>query len=197
MGICRKIRDSLIEALIIYDMVAPDKPRQIEGLARRIRRHNMLTGPFTDHLSRYMGMPGIGKIRPDLITDHKAVISSENLHCLLDFLCCPDSPARIMRRAENYKPDLILTDLTLHVLIVHPPDPTFILLQITEHRTPPLADNISDKTDIIWPVKKNTVSGLCQYINHARDKSVHTIFISDLFPRESCHMIAFFLPSDN
>ena len=197
MGICRKVRDSLIEILIIYDMVASDKPRQVEGLARRIRRQDMLTGPFTDHLSRHMGMPGIGKIRPDLITDHKAVISAEDLHCLFDFLSCPDSPARIMRRTENCKPDLILTDLTLHVLIVHPPDPTLILLEIAEHRTPSLVDNISDKTYIIWPMKKNPVSGLCQHINHARDKSVHTIFISDMLPREPCHMIAFFLPADN
>ena len=92
---------------------------------------------------------------------------------------------------------MIFTDLPLHIFIVHAPESVLILLQITVHRPPALADDVTNEAHIIGPVQKNFVAGLRQHIDRARDKSVHAVFISDIFSGETCHMVPLLLPPDD
>ena len=92
-----KSGDLFIQCLIVDNMVASNQSCQIKGLARRIRCKDMLACPVADHLGRNVGVSGIRQIRPDLITDHQAVISLKHIHCFFNFFSGPHPAAWIMR----------------------------------------------------------------------------------------------------
>ena len=92
---------------------------------------------------------------------------------------------------------MIFPYLTVHLVIIHAPDALAVLLQITVNRAPSLADDVPDKAHVIRPMQKNPVARLCQYIDRARDKAMHSVFISDILSGKTRHMIPLLLPSDN
>ena len=72
----------------------------------------------------------------------------EQFHCLLDFPALPDTSARIVRRAEDCRVDMVFCDFLLHIGKIHPPDSVSILFQRTVNRMIAAAVQNAGKTYI-------------------------------------------------
>ena len=110
------------ESRIVNHMIGTDKPREAERLAGGIKSDCPVFCILRNRLRRDMPVTGHNNITPDFIRDHEAVIGRIDFHGFLDFPSFPDATARIVRRTENGKMNMVLSKLTIHILIVHAPD---------------------------------------------------------------------------
>ena len=81
----------------------------------------MVMCPVAYRLCRGVDIVIHHEVGPDFIGDDSAVVSLVNLHRLCDLVTGPDAATGIMRVAEDRDVDMVLLDLTVHVVVVHAP----------------------------------------------------------------------------
>ena len=169
------------QILVINDVIAAGQARQIEGFGGGIHRHRVLSCPVVHHQGGGVLMTGVHNIRPDFIADYQTLILFKHLHGLFQLPALPHTARRVVGRAEDGQMDLVLPQLPVHVLIVHPPYSLRILHKGAVHRHPPQHIHIRLEAHIDRAVQKNSVAGGGQGLHRAGHAAVHPVFIADVF----------------
>ena len=105
----------------------------------------------------------------------------ENFHRLLDLPRLPDTPAGVVRVAENRRMDVMIDDLLFHIFEIHAPDAIFIMNQRTVDNVVAIVFNDMRKTDIGRAVQEHIVAARTEHIQRTDNTSEHTVFVSDVF----------------
>ena len=177
--------DTFPQCPVVNNMVAAHQPRQIEGLGGRIESNGVLVGIAADTLGRDMAVSLQNEVGPDLIADHFDIIFFKNGKGPFQFLPVPDTAAGIMRRTENRSMDMMIADLLLHVVKIHPPvsltGRCLLIEQGAVHDPVAVVAQCIGKTDIGRCVDQDVVAAGAEDIEGADDSPQHTVLISDTF----------------
>ena len=76
---------------------------------------------------------------------------------------------------------MVLFDLPVHVIVIHAPDPVFILHKFAEDHLHAGGSCVDCVAEIERAVKKDAVTGFREHSQRSRNKAVDSIFISDVF----------------
>src|SRR5699024_7593333 len=189
--------DPIPQITAVDDVKAANQSGKIERLAGRVSCRHVFSCPLICHLRRDMPMSGKSKIRPDLITDHIAVVCLVDIHRLLQLPALPDTSRRTVRGTEDGKMYAVLFQLPIHILIVHPPDPAAVFLERTVNRYASQALNVLPEPEIERAVEEDPVSGFGEHLDRARHKSVDAVLVADMLFLQSGHAEMLFLPADD
>ena len=179
---------------IIDDVIAAHQARQIKGLGGSVQGHRPQSGILADHLGGDVGMSFQDQIRPDLVGDHIHIIFPEQFHGPLQLPSLPDTAAGIVGRTEDGGVDPAFFQFLLHILIIHPPDPFFIPLQIGKLQMEPVVLQAVGKADVGRRVDQHMIPVGAEDLQGADHPAQNAVLISDMLRRQSGNAVAAGLP---
>ena len=182
---------------IVDHMIRTYKPRQTKGFAGGIESYRPVFCIIRNRLRGDVPIAGHNNVTPDFIGDHNAVIGCIDFHRFLDFPAFPDAPAWIVRRTEDGEMNVVLTDLPIHIFIVHPPDTGIVPLQFAENHLSAEPVECASKADIRRGMHQNTLTRCRKGTDSRAYSPQHAVFISDGFLRQAGITFSFPMPADN
>ena len=182
---------------IVDDMIRTDQSGQVEGLGGCVDGNGPVFRIFAHGLGGDVLMSGECQIGPDLVGNHHAVVLSINLHGGLDLLPFPYTAAGIVRGAENGEMDVVFPDFPIHILVIHPPNAVFILLQIAQNDLPAVVLQRSGETDIGRGVQEYSLAGSRKGLQGGSNAAENAVFIADLLFGKPFHSVSRFLPGND
>ena len=138
-----------------------------------------------------------GEVGPYLVGDDVHVVLPEELHGLFQFPALPDAAAGVVGRAEDGGVDLVVRQLFLHILEVHPPDMAFILEQGAVDNAVAAILQTAGEADVGGRVEENLVSPGADGPQGAENTAQNAVFIADALPGQTGDAVAVLLPADN
>ena len=193
-GFCR---DTVAQVRVVNDVVAADKPGQVEGFAGRIERHRALARVGADALGGNMLIPVEDQVGPDFVRNDKAVVGFVDLHRLLDLPALPHAAGRVVRAAEDRHMDVVLLQLAVHILKVHAPDALLVKIQRRMNDLVTVVGDAAGKADIGRAVQQHAVAGGRKGGQRADHTAKHAVFIADMFGQHALDIVALLLPADD
>ena len=188
--------DAVSQALVVYDVVGANQAGQVEGLARRVESHRAVASIVGDALRGHVPVARQDEVAPDLVGDHHAVVLAVQLHGALDLPALPDAPARVVRRAEHGGVDVVLGELGLHVLEVHPPDAVLVDLERRVHDGEAVVLQALGEANVGRAVEKDLVAGRNKAVERGHHAAKHAVLVANVLGREAGDAVAGLLPAD-
>ena len=137
------------------------------------------------------------EVGPDLVGDDHNVVVPIDLHGLFQLPALPHPAAGVVRRTEHGGMNLILLELSVHIVKVHPPHAVLIQLQGAENDAVAVAFDAVGEADVGGGVDKDFVSGGTQHPQGADQSAQHAVFIADARPSQASDVVARLLPADD
>ena len=89
-------------------------------------------------------------VTPNLIGDDNTIVCCIHLHGLLDFFALPDASKWIMGRTKDSDMNVMFTQTSSHIFIIHTPHSLLIADEWGKFNTIPSILNTAGKANIRW-----------------------------------------------
>ena len=188
---------AVAQRLVIDDVVAADQARQVKRLAGRIEGNRAHAGILAHRLRRDMLVTRQDDIGPNLIRDHHAIVLAIDVHGTFDLVAPPYAAAGIVRRAEHRGMDVVLGELSLHVLKVHAPHAPIVELKRAVDNAIARGFDRLGKADVGGTVDQYRIARLDICAQRRHDTAQHAVFVADMLRRQALNAVATALPFDD
>ncbi len=187
----------VLPPLVIDNVIAAHQARQVEGLAGGVHGGGALPGVLGNGLGGDVLVAVEHQVGPDLVRHHIDVVFLEQLHGLFQLPALPDPAAGVVRIAEDGGMDLLLLELLLHVLRIHPPDAVLVLDQGAEHHVVAVVGQAGGESHIGGGVEQHLVAPGADAVQGRHHAAQHAVFVADVFLGKAGDPVALLLPADD
>ena len=189
--------DAVTQRLVVDNVVAADKARQVKRLARRIEGNRAHAGILAHRLRRDVLVPRQDDIGPNLVRNHHAIVLAIDVHGALDFVALPYAAAGIVRRAEHRGMDVVLGEFALHVLKVHAPHALVVEFKRAVDNAIARGFDRLGKANVGGAVDQHRIARLDIRAQRRHDAAQHAIFVADMLKCQALDAITAALPFDD
>ena len=116
---------------------------------------------------------------------------------IADIPVFPYAAGRVVGAAKDGNMDIVLFDFTVHILVIHPPDTIFVLVELAVDDPATGIFHRTGKSDIGGGVQQNRFTHRSKCLYCGRNASQHAVFIADRFFGQTFHIMTHLLPVDD